>query len=123
MTWPASASAFTDVAATRDLPEGALLGVILADGTSVCLYNDGGTIGAIGGVCTHAEFAMAEGTLRRDGTIECAWHGARFDCRTGGVRRHPAVEPLPIYAVRVVNDRVLLRPSIPFDIETKERSA
>ena len=35
MTGPASASAFTDVAATRDLPEGALLGVTLADGTSI----------------------------------------------------------------------------------------
>ena len=34
-------------------------------------------------MCTHAEFLLSDGTLRNDGTLECAWHGARFDCRTG----------------------------------------
>ena len=35
-----------------------------------------------------------------DGTIECAWHGARFDRRTGDVRRHPATDPLAVFEVR-----------------------
>lgn len=103
-------ASFTDVAAESDVHDGELLGVALPDGTSICLYNRGGRIGALGGQCTHAEFAMSDGALREDGTIECVWHGARFDCRTGAVRRHPATDPLPVYAVRVENGRVLVGP-------------
>jgi 3-phenylpropionate/trans-cinnamate dioxygenase ferredoxin subunit len=104
------ADRFTDVAAVADVPDGELLGVTLPDGVPVCLYSQRGEIGAVGGLCTHAEFAMADGVLHPDGTIECAWHGARYDCRTGGVRRHPASEPLPVYAVRVEQGRVLVGP-------------
>lgn len=120
MTIPASSARFTDVSAAADIGDGNLLGVILADGTPVCLYNDRGTIGAVGNVCTHAEFAMSDGALRPDGTIECAWHGARFDCRTGAVRKHPAVDPLPVYDVRVENGRVLVGPAAP---SVEEKSA
>jgi 3-phenylpropionate/trans-cinnamate dioxygenase ferredoxin subunit len=104
--------AFIDVAAVSDLRDGQLLGVTLPGGTSVCLYNQGGEIGALGGQCTHAEFAMSDGILRPDGMIECVWHGARFDCRTGAVRRHPATEPLPVYAVRIERGRVLVGPLV-----------
>ena len=101
-------SELTDVAAAADVPDGELLGVTLPDGTPVCLYNRDGEIGAVGNVCTHAEFAMSDGVLRPDGTIECVWHGARFDCRTGAVRRHPAVDPLPVFEVRVEQGRILV---------------
>ena len=111
---------FTDVAAVADLPEGELLNVSLPNGVLVCLYNQGGEIGALGGLCTHAEFAMSDGTLRPDGTIECIWHGARFDCRTGAVRRHPATDPLPVYDVRVQAGRVLVGPR---RVDMEERSA
>ena len=111
---------FTDVAAATDVPDGQLLGVTLPGGISVCLYNRDGTIGAVGGRCTHAEFAIADGILHRDGTIECIWHGARFDCRTGAVRRHPATEPLPVFSVRVEHGRVLVGPVL---ATSGERSA
>src|SRR6476659_4653490 len=107
-----AAARFEDVAPLRDLADGTLLGVKLGDGTRVCLFNHRGTVGAVGGMCTHAEFPMDDGTLRADGTIECAWHGARFDCRTGAVCRPPAVDPLPVFEVRVENDRVLVGPMI-----------
>ena len=99
-----------DVAEAAALPPGELLGVTLPDGTSVCLYNDRGTIGAIGGMCTHGQFAMSDGVLIGDGTVECVWHGARFDCRTGAVRRFPATEPLPVYRVQVESGRILVGP-------------
>jgi 3-phenylpropionate/trans-cinnamate dioxygenase ferredoxin subunit len=101
-------SEYADVAAAADLPVGALLGVTLPQGAAVCLFNNGGTIGAVGNVCTHAEFLLSDGVLHEDGTIECIWHGARFDCRTGAVRRQPATESLPVYAVRVADGRVLV---------------
>ena len=105
---------FIDVAAVDDLPEGEMLGVTLPNGTPVCLVNDRGTVGALGNLCTHAEFLMSDGVLHRDGTIECVWHGARFDCRTGAVRRHPACEPLPVYPVRVEGGRIqVAAPGVP----------
>ncbi len=99
---------FADVASVADVPAGELLGVTLPDGVPVCLYNRDGEIGAVGGVCTHAEFAMSAGVLHADGTIECVWHGAQFDCRTGAVRREPAIQPLPVFHVRVQDGRVFV---------------
>ena len=99
---------FTDIAGVDEMPEGALLACVLPDGAPVCLVNDRGTIGALGNRCTHAEFLMSDGMLHADGTIECIWHGARFDCRTGAVRRHPATDPLPVYPVRVEGGRILV---------------
>ncbi|HKO16434.1 MAG TPA: Rieske 2Fe-2S domain-containing protein [Gemmatimonadaceae bacterium] len=91
-----------------EVPEGTLLGVRNAAGEEICLFNHRGTIGAVGDICTHAEFLMSDGLLRGDGTIECAWHGARFQCRSGAVCRGPAVDPLPVYEVRVEDGRVLV---------------
>jgi nitrite reductase/ring-hydroxylating ferredoxin subunit len=101
---------FEAVARVSDLPEGTLLAAQRANGEEVCLYNHAGTIGAVSNECTHAEFAMADGTLRRDGTIECAWHGARFACATGRVCRGPAEDPLPVYEVRVEDGQVYVGP-------------
>jgi len=122
MSEPATTASFVDVAAERDVPDGTLLGVKLPDGTRVCLYNLRGTIGAVGGSCTHSEFPMDDGTLRADGTIECAWHGARFDCRTGAVCRPPAVDPLPVYETRVEQGRVLVGPVITLSSSTERQA-
>ena len=105
-------SAFADVAAARDISDGKLVGVKLPDGARICLYNRRGTIGAVSGTCTHAEYPIDMGTLRADGTIECGWHGARFDCRTGAVCRPPATDPLPVYEVRIEHGRVLVGPLV-----------
>ena len=101
-------SAFEDVAAVADIIEGELLAIALADGAPVCVFNHRGVIGAVGNRCTHAEFLISDGVLHGDGTLECLWHGARFDCRTGAVRRHPAEQPLPVYEVRTDAGRVLV---------------
>jgi 3-phenylpropionate/trans-cinnamate dioxygenase ferredoxin subunit len=103
-------SEFEDLAAVTDLPEGALLGVKRSDGFEICLFNHRGTIGAVGNECTHAEFQLSEGALRSDGTLECVWHGARFDCRSGRVCRGPAEDPIPVFPVRIQNGRVLVGP-------------
>ena len=106
-----SDDAFVDVAPLSELPDRELLGITLPDGTPVCLYNDRGAIGALGGICTHGQFAISDGVLIGDGTVECVWHGARFECRTGAVRRGPAVDALPVFEVRIEGDRILVRQS------------
>jgi len=102
---------FEYLADVADLPDGTLLGVQRSNGDDVCLYNYRGSIGAVGNVCTHAEFAMSDGTLLRNApVIECVWHGARFDLESGAVRRGPAEDPLPVFPVRIDGDRVLVGP-------------
>ncbi|MES2177468.1 MAG: Rieske 2Fe-2S domain-containing protein [Gemmatimonadota bacterium] len=103
-------SEFEDVAGVSDVAEGHLLGVKLSDGEHVCVYNYKGTIGAVSDLCTHSEFYMSDGVLHRDGSLECMWHGARFDCRTGAPRRFPAIKPLPVYEVEIADGRIRVAP-------------
>jgi len=103
-------SEFEYLADVADLPDGALLEARRSDGEQGCLLNDGGRIGAVGNVCTHTQFLMSDGTLRNDGMLECAWHGAWFDTRTGRVCRGPAEDPLPVFPVRVEGEHILVGP-------------
>jgi nitrite reductase/ring-hydroxylating ferredoxin subunit len=50
--------------------------------------------------CTHAESSLGEGYLE-DGTVECEFHFAKFDIRTGAPLTPPAVTPLATYPVVV----------------------
>lgn len=97
---------FELVAHVEDVPEGGLVGVVKADGERVCLLNHRGEIHAVADNCTHQDFPMSEGTLLPDGRIECAWHGAVFDCRSGAVKHPPATERLPVFAVRIVDGKI-----------------
>ena len=106
---PGPDAVFERVASAADLPPGALLPAQRGS-ERICLFNHGGHIGAIADQCTHQAFPMSEGTLAPDGTIECAWHGARFDCVSGEVRQGPADEPLTLYEVRVENGDVWVGP-------------
>ena len=98
---PLAEAGFERVASVAQLPEGALLSVTRSSGQAVCLFNHGGTIGAMADLCTHQAFPLSQGTLRPDGTVECSWHGARFDCRSGQVRQGPAMDPIPVFEIRV----------------------
>jgi nitrite reductase/ring-hydroxylating ferredoxin subunit len=95
-----------------DLPEGTLLSVGRSTGERVCLFNCDGRIGAIADTCTHAAFPMSEGTVEPDGTVQCSWHGAKFDCRTGVVRQGPAFDPIAVYAVRIRDGDIWVGPPL-----------
>jgi len=87
-----------------------VLGVEGPGGKAICLVRFQGRISAFADECTHQAFPLSAGEVRGDGTLECVWHGARFDCRTGAVRRDPAIDPLTPYRVRVDGGRVLVGP-------------
>jgi 3-phenylpropionate/trans-cinnamate dioxygenase ferredoxin subunit len=101
---------FERVARVDQLPEGTLLGVTRASGGALCLFNAGGRIGAMADVCTHQAFPMSEGTIQPDGTVQCSWHGARFDGVTGEVCEGPAAEPIRIYAIEVRDGEIWVGP-------------
>ena len=106
------AGGFVRVASIDELPEGALLGVVTPGGERVCLLNDNGVVLAVSDECPHQGFALSSGEFVGDGTIECVWHGARFDCRSGAALRGPADTPLARYEARVVGDDVLVGPRV-----------
>jgi len=101
---------FHAVANAEDVAEGDLLSVTTPSGVPVCLVRHRGELFAVSDCCTHSEFPISDGSLRPDGSLECTWHGALFDCRTGAVRKGPAEDPLPVYEVKVEDGKVLVGP-------------
>ncbi|AHH97084.1 hypothetical protein KALB_3720 [Kutzneria albida DSM 43870] len=87
-----------------DLDEGKPFAVELAD-TPVVLVRQGEQVHALRDECTHAEVSLSEGELTRNG-LECWLHGSCFDLRTGAPSTPPATEPVPVYAVTVIDGDV-----------------
>ena len=70
------------VGRVADVPAGRAATVQLDDGTELALYNVGGEFYAIENFCPHRGAALADGPVCGH-TVECDWHGWRFDVRTG----------------------------------------
>ncbi len=64
-----------------------------------------GRVYAIHDVCSHANVALSEGEVV-DGEIECWLHGSTFSLATGKPTCLPAVEPVPVYPVKIEGDDV-----------------
>jgi 3-phenylpropionate/trans-cinnamate dioxygenase ferredoxin subunit len=92
-----------------DIPDLGCLSVVLKSGDRVCLIRRGDEVNALRDECTHQAMPLSAGEVLPDGTIECAWHGARFDCATGAVVRGPAEDDVQAYEVSVVGEMVLVK--------------
>ncbi len=103
-------SAFEPVASLGELAEGTVLQRVRSTGDAICLVRHNGEISALSDICTHQHFSMSQGDLLEDGTLQCAWHGTRYDCRTGEVKQVPATSPLPVFQVRLEGVTVLVGP-------------
>ena len=64
-----------------DLPPGSTQEVVHA-GRVIALFNVGGEIFALDGVCPHQGGPLGKGTLR-DKIVTCPWHGWQFDVESG----------------------------------------
>src|SRR2546423_8860994 len=103
-------SEFEPVASLADLAEGTVLQRVRSSGDAVCLVRQNGEISALSDICTHQHFSMSLGDLLEDGTLHCAWHGARYDCRSGEVKQIPATSPLPAFQARLGAEQILVGP-------------
>ena len=101
---------FEPVATVGEIAEGTVLQRVRPSGDTICLVRRRGEISALSDICTHQHFSMSLGDLLEDGTLQCAWHGARYDCRTGEVKEVPATSPLPVFQVRLEGDTILVGP-------------
>jgi 3-phenylpropionate/trans-cinnamate dioxygenase ferredoxin subunit len=101
---------FEPVALVSEVTEGMVLQRVRPSGEAVCLVRYKGEISALSDICTHQHFSMSLGDLLEDGTLQCAWHGTRYDCRTGEVKQIPATSPLPVFQVRLEGEQILVGP-------------
>ena len=105
--WEGGSDDYVPVMNMEDLEEGKLTRVDAA-GIPAVLYKQGGTIYAIGAVCTHLAGPLDEGTCE-NGEVTCPWHGSRFRMSDGAVVNGPAVYAQPTFAVRVRQGKIELR--------------
>ena len=108
-TSEATDDGFVRVAAVSELEPGVPLGVEHAALGRLCVGLVEGTVVAFTDQCSHREFPLSAGEILEDGTVECPWHGARFDCRTGAVLRGPACDAVKVHEVRVEDGIVYVR--------------
>ncbi|MGD0254688.1 MAG: non-heme iron oxygenase ferredoxin subunit [Acidimicrobiales bacterium] len=79
------------------------------DGHRIALVRIGDEFYAIGDICSHENYSLSEGEVMvEERELECPKHGSTFDLRTGEACSLPATKAVPVYAVRVEGDDVLL---------------
>lgn len=71
----------------------------------IAIFSVDGELFAIDDECPHSMGPMSEGAVEGH-EVECPWHAARFDLRSGKVLCAPAVTDLATYPVRVVDGMV-----------------
>ncbi len=93
-----------DVALDGEIPN---LGrkTINIEGTPVLILRVDNIYYAIEDRCTHEDRPLNEGYIEGN-TITCPFHGAQFCIKTGEVKAPPAFVDLPIFPVRVYNQKV-----------------
>lgn len=69
-------------------------------GKTIAVFKLGDEFFAIDDTCTHQGGPLSEGLIDGD-DIECPWHGAHFNIRTGKVTLDPAAEDVSTYDVRL----------------------
>ncbi len=104
---------FVRAAALREVDVGRPLGVVMGDGRRVCLVRNGNAVHAVDDRCPHRDFAISGGDLVEPYVLECPWHGARFDVRTGAVLSGPSTDDLGTYVVQITDGDVFVGPRRP----------
>jgi 3-phenylpropionate/trans-cinnamate dioxygenase ferredoxin component len=79
-----------------------------AQGLEVVLVRSEGEIFALEDNCSHQDFPLSDGSVE-SGQIECVFHGAKFDVRTGKATQLPAIRPVRTYPVRIEGDEIFIQ--------------
>jgi nitrite reductase/ring-hydroxylating ferredoxin subunit len=94
------------VAETQDLLPGT--GKVVQSGNhEIALFNVDGEFFAIDNICSHSGGPLCEGELSAD-IVECPWHGAQFNVKTGAALCPPAPGDVRSFPVKVEGNDVLI---------------
>jgi len=75
------------------------------EGKRIALFNLGGMFYAIDDTCAHEGGPLSEGDIEGE-EIECPWHGARYNIKSGAVTAPPAPTGVTKYNVRLTGDAI-----------------
>ena len=96
---------WTRIARLDECPAGAGIERV-ADDRIIALFNVGGTVYALDGVCPHQGGPLGQGALC-EAIVTCPWHGWQFDVRTGQHQLSSQIRQ-PQYQARVEDDWILV---------------
>jgi len=74
----------------------------------IAVYNVEGEFFATSDVCTHMVSSLTEDGYLDGCVVECGWHMAKFDVKTGALLMPPGTEPLKTYVVEVSDDEIFV---------------
>lgn len=81
---------------------------VVVDGTAVAVIMDSaGDVHALGDTCTHGDISLSEGFVEDD-SVECWAHGSKFELTSGRPLNLPAYEPVPVFAVEIIDGDVYI---------------
>ncbi len=97
---------FVPVAKITEIPDQCAKCVLVED-RIIALFNLGGKFYAIDDTCTHEGGPLSEGIIEGE-EVQCPWHGAHFNIKSGKVTLDPATEDVATYNVRLNGDVIEL---------------
>ena len=77
---------------------GHFLALYLVDGQPFCTE----------GMCSHEGLPIGDGGWLEGDEVQCPWHGARFNVKTGAVAAAPAEYPLRTFPVEVRDEHLYI---------------
>lgn len=96
------------VAALADCSGERCVHAVTANGEPVVLANWEGEVYALEDICSHQDFPLSDGEVD-NGEIECIFHGARFDLKTGKAMCLPAIRPVKSYPVEIRDGEIFVQ--------------
>lgn len=96
------------VAAVSQCGDNGCVRATSASGEEVVLVQWDDTLFALEDNCSHQDYPLSDGTVE-DGQLECVFHGAKFDVRTGKATQLPAIKPVKTYPVEVRGDEIFIQ--------------
>ncbi len=95
---------FVKVAKVSDIEDKSGLCVEVGD-KRIAIFNLTGEFHAIDDECSHAGGPLSEGVIEGE-EVECPWHDARFNIKTGKACCEPAEDAVARYSVRIRGDDI-----------------
>jgi nitrite reductase/ring-hydroxylating ferredoxin subunit len=92
------------IAKTADFPAGAAV-QLEVNGRKLAVFNCDGVFYALEDVCPHRGAPLSEGMVAGE-EVECPWHGARFNLKTGAHLCPPAAKGVATFRTQIVGDEV-----------------
>jgi len=99
---------WVEVATLADCAGNGCVHAVTAEGEKLVLVKWESEIFALEDRCSHQDFPLSDGDVE-DGELECIFHGARFDIRTGKATRLPAIRSVRTFPVEIREDRIFVR--------------